>query len=63
MLQQRLADVRIRSTDELGISVDAKEAVSFAILAWATIQGIPNNMPRVTGADGPVVLGKIVPAR
>lgn len=63
MLQQELPGVRIRSTDELGISVDAKEAVAFAVLAWATIKGIPNNVPCVTGADGPVVLGKIVPVR
>jgi len=63
MLQRTLAGVRIRSTDEFGISVDAKEAVSFAILAYATIQGIANNIPRATGADEPVVLGKIVPGR
>jgi len=63
MLQNGLEGVRIRSTDEFGISVDAKEAVSFAILAYATIQGIANNIPSVTGADEPVVLGKIVPGR
>jgi len=63
MLQQRLEGVRIRSTDEFGISVDAKEAVSFAILAYATIQGVANNIPGATGASEPVVLGKIVPGR
>ncbi len=63
MLQSGLEGVRIRSTDEFGIDVDAKEAVSFAILAYATIQGVPNNLPRVTGASEPVVMGKIVPGR
>lgn len=63
MLQEQLEGVRIRSTDEFGISVDAKEAVSFAILAYATIHGVANNVPSVTGADEPVVLGKIVPGR
>jgi anhydro-N-acetylmuramic acid kinase len=63
MLQSGLEGVRIRSTDEFGIDVDAKEAVSFAILAYATIQGVPNNLPRVTGASEPVVLGKIVPGK
>jgi anhydro-N-acetylmuramic acid kinase len=63
MLQARLAGVRIRSTNEFGIDVDAKEAVSFAILAYAAIQGVPNNLPRVTGASEPVVMGKIVPGR
>jgi anhydro-N-acetylmuramic acid kinase len=61
MLQQRLAGVTIRSTDEFGISVDAKEAVSFALLAYATIKGIANNVPAATGASEPVVMGKIVP--
>ncbi len=61
MLQQRLDGVTIRATDEFGISVDAKEAVSFAILAYATIQGIANNIPAATGASEPVVMGKIVP--
>ena len=63
MLRGRLEGVRIRSTDEFGISVDAKEAVSFAVLAYATIRGVANNIPSVTGADEPVVLGKIVPGR
>ena len=63
MLQEGLDGVRIRSMDEFGISVDAKEAVSFAILAYATIRGIANNIPSATGADEPVVLGKIVPGR
>jgi len=63
MLQERLLGVTIRSMDEFGISVDAKEAVSFALLALATIQGRPNNMPGATGATEPVILGKIVPAR
>ncbi len=63
MLQSQLADVRIRSMDEFGISVDAKEAVSFAVLAYATIHGVANNIPSVTGANEPVVLGKIVPGR
>jgi anhydro-N-acetylmuramic acid kinase len=62
-LQGELRDVRIRRTDEFGIHVDAKEAVSFAILAYATVQGMPNNLPSVTGASEPVVLGKIVPGR
>jgi len=46
----------------LGISVDAREAVSFAILARATIKGIANNVPGATGAQKPAVLGKIIPA-
>jgi anhydro-N-acetylmuramic acid kinase len=62
MLHTELPGVKMLSTDDFGISVDAKEAVSFAILAWATIKGMTNNVPAATGAERPVVLGKIVPA-
>lgn len=62
MLQQELSGVRIRRMYDFGISGDAKEAVSFAILAYATIKDLPNNVPTATGAEQPVVLGKIVPA-
>ncbi len=62
MLHAELPDVKMLSTDDFGISVDAKEAVSFAILAWATIKGMTNNVPTATGAERPVILGKIVPA-
>jgi anhydro-N-acetylmuramic acid kinase len=62
MLRAELPDVKMLSTDDFGISVDAKEAVSFAILAWATITGMTNNVPAATGAEKPVILGKIVPA-
>lgn len=61
MLHAELPDVKMLSTDDFGISVDAREAVSFAILAWATIKGMTNNVPAATGAERPVILGKIVP--
>ena len=62
MLRGELPEVRMLSTGDFGISVDAKEAVSFAILAWATIKGLANNVPGATGAERPVILGKIIPA-
>jgi anhydro-N-acetylmuramic acid kinase len=63
ILQREMAAVKIRTTDEFGIDVDAREAVAFAILAWATIRGTANNVPSATGAVEPVVLGKVVPGR
>ncbi len=63
MLQRELEVVKIRTTNEFGIDVDAREAVAFAILAWATMRGTANNVPSATGAAEPVVLGKIVPGR
>jgi len=62
MLRGELLQVKMLSSDDFGISADAKEAVSFAILAWATIKGLANNVPAATGAAEPVVLGKIIPA-
>ena len=61
MLRSELPNVKMLSTEDFGISLDAKEAVSFAVLAWATIKGSTNNVPGATGADQPVVLGKIIP--
>ena len=53
---------RVLLMDQLGIPVDAREAVSFAILARETLQGRPGNVPSATGARRPVVLGKVIPA-
>jgi anhydro-N-acetylmuramic acid kinase len=47
----------------LGIDADAKEAVAFALLAWAHLRGIPANEPGATGAAGPRVLGSYTPGR
>jgi anhydro-N-acetylmuramic acid kinase len=62
MLRQGLGESRILLSDEYGINCDAKEAISFAILAYATIKGVANNVPSATGAKQPVILGKIIPA-
>jgi len=61
MLAADLGDAKIITSDELGIDADAKEAVSFAVLARQTVLGRPGNVPSATGAKHPVVLGKIVP--
>jgi len=63
LLRQRLHPAKVTTTDELGIPADAKEAVSFAILAERTIRGAAGNVPAATGASRPVVLGTIVPGR
>lgn len=60
-VHNHLPDVSILTTADFGIDPDGKEAVSFAILAWATIKGIANNVPAATGAQKPVILGKISP--
>ncbi|MCX5656034.1 MAG: anhydro-N-acetylmuramic acid kinase [Planctomycetota bacterium] len=61
MLRRELLPARVAPMDEFGLDPRAKEAVSFAILAYATAEGIPNNVPSATGARRAVVLGKVVP--
>jgi anhydro-N-acetylmuramic acid kinase len=58
---ESVAKVPVRTTNELGIPSDAKEAIAFALLGAATLDGIPSNVPSVTGARHPVVLGSITP--
>ncbi|WP_049903297.1 anhydro-N-acetylmuramic acid kinase [Halococcus agarilyticus] len=38
---------------------DQKEAALFALLAVMRLDGVPNNVPAATGADRPVVMGKV----
>src|SRR5260370_39844199 len=54
-----LPQVRIATTADFGIDVDAKEAVAFVILAHETWRHRPSNLPAATGARRPVILGKI----
>jgi len=50
---------RITRMDEYGIPSQAKECVSFAMLAAARMDGVPANLPQVTGARRAVVLGGV----
>jgi len=58
-LHELLPGCTIRTGNELGIPADAKEAAAFAILANEAIHGLCNNAPSATGANHPVVMGKI----
>ncbi len=51
--------IPIRSTDELGLNHDAKEAIAFAVLAYWRTKEFPGNLPKVTGAKCPALLGEI----
>jgi anhydro-N-acetylmuramic acid kinase len=52
---------RFSTTATLGLDTDAKEAVAFALIGWATMHGLPGNVPSCTGARGPRVLGRVTP--
>ena len=58
-LQAQLHPVQVLTTSEAGLSVDFKEAIAFAVLAAWRVRGIPGNLPQVTGACAPVLLGEI----
>ena len=58
-LVERFSPIALVPSDELGVSVDGKEALGFAILAVAHVKGIPGNIPSVTGAKKALVLGKM----
>jgi anhydro-N-acetylmuramic acid kinase len=61
-LAERLAPVVVQSSAALGIDPDFMEAMAFAWLARETLAGRPGNVPSVSGARGPRILGAIYPA-
>ncbi len=60
MLAAELPRVVVRPISSLGIACQAKEAISFAMLAAACVDGVPANVPQATGATRPAVLGCVV---
>ena len=58
-LEAELPGWEVTTSQVLGIDPDIKEALLMAVLAVAHVQGIPGNMPGVTGARELVVLGQI----
>ena len=61
MLQEVLGGRKVVRIETLGVPAEAKEAVAFAVLANETLAGHPGNLPRVTGASRPAVLGVVAP--
>lgn len=62
-LKNFLGEISVKVIDDFGIPAQAKEPLSFAVLANETMCGNPGNVPRATGAREAVVLGKIIPGR
>jgi len=61
-LAAELPGCRVESSAAHGLEPDYIEAMGFAWLARQTLMGLPGNLPGVTGAAGPRVLGGIYPA-
>jgi len=56
------APLEINTSDSLGIDPQLVEGLAFAWLAWAYKEKRPANLPAVTGAKGPRILGACYPA-
>ncbi len=60
MLRSRLgAGIRVGTTADCGIPDSCREAMAFAVLGHESLVGRPGNLPAVTGARFPVILGSI----
>ncbi len=51
-----------QTTRDYGVPEDIKEAMAFAYFGWAYVNQIAINLPGVTGASRPAVMGSYVPA-
>ncbi len=60
-LAANLAPRRVTTTADHGVDPQHVEALAFAWLARQALAGRPGNLPAVTGARGPRVLGAIYP--
>ncbi|OUR95214.1 anhydro-N-acetylmuramic acid kinase [Gammaproteobacteria bacterium 42_54_T18] len=65
-LMERLSstcDLPTSSTQDLGVNPEWVEAIAFAWLARQTKHNLTSNLPSVTGATQPVILGGIYPGK
>ncbi|MGC3874784.1 anhydro-N-acetylmuramic acid kinase [Halomonas sp. GXIMD04776] len=61
-LERRLPHATLTPCEHFGWSPDWLEAGAFGWLAWRRIENLPGNLPTVTGARGPRVLGGVYSA-
>ena len=63
MLQAECAPRAVIASSALGVEPDQVEALAFAWLAHVHVSGQAGNVPTVTGARGPRILGALYPER
>jgi anhydro-N-acetylmuramic acid kinase len=62
-LADRFAGIPVEPFDAAGVPAEAAEAMAFSLMGRNALLGIPNHLPRCTGARQAAVLGEIVPGR
>jgi anhydro-N-acetylmuramic acid kinase len=62
-LARALPEARVEPFDAAGVPARAAEAMAFSLLGRNALLGLPNHLPRCTGARRAAVLGEIVPGR
>jgi anhydro-N-acetylmuramic acid kinase len=62
-IQDRLKNIAVKITDDLGVNADFLEAHAFAWLAYRALNHMPINLSHVTGAKGERILGAIYYAK
>ncbi|MDJ0864706.1 MAG: anhydro-N-acetylmuramic acid kinase [Myxococcota bacterium] len=60
-LRAALPGVAVEPTDAAGVPSDAVEAMAFSLLGRNALLGLPNHLPRCTGARRALVLGEVAP--
>jgi anhydro-N-acetylmuramic acid kinase len=60
-LARRFAGIPVEAFDAVGVPAEAAEAMAFSLMGRNALLGLPNHLPRCTGAREETVLGEIVP--
>jgi anhydro-N-acetylmuramic acid kinase len=61
LIEQKLQGGTLAKTDEAGVPVEARKAMSAGILAALLLDAVPGNVPEATGAAGARLLGSLTP--
>jgi anhydro-N-acetylmuramic acid kinase len=62
-LAAALPGIPVEPFDAAGVPARAAEAMAFALMGRNALLGLPNHLPRCTGASRAAVLGEVVPGR
>jgi anhydro-N-acetylmuramic acid kinase len=61
LLEEQLEEIPLARTDQFGVPAAARKAMTMAILAGLTLDGVPASLASVTGASGTRLLGSLTP--